>query len=150
MKTLALLLILASSTAGAYDLQGIEPGGFVEVAKAAGLECMYQKCEGALPVLDFQMSVRVDYDQAGNVMFLTASGMPHRYSQIRSALVAKYGKPKSAGVMTKQNAFGATLQSHVDMWESADSVMVLDEFAEVNELTLSIRKPEPKQANAGI
>lgn len=148
-KTLALLCILAAP-AGAYDFKGVEPGKDVAAARSLGLECMYSKCHGLVDVLDFGGTLEAHYTDSGTVTDVTFSGMPHRYAALRAALVAKYGKPSSSVVLVKQNKLGARVDSHVDTWQSADGVMVLDEYAELDTLALMLRQAEPLRANAGI
>lgn len=148
-KTIALVCFLAS-TAGAYDLKGVGPGADVAVARSAGLECLYSKCRGGLDLLTFGGMVEANYTETGTVTDVTFDAMPHRYTELRAALVAKYGKPKSSGVVVKQNNFGAKIDSHVDLWEADGQTMLLDEYAELASMTLTIRQAEPKRVNAGI
>lgn len=148
-KTLALLCILAAP-AGAYDLKGVGPGVDVAAARSAGLECMYSKCTGGLDILTWGGTVQAHYTDAGTVTDVTFDAMPHRYTELRAALVAKYGKPKNSGVVTKQNRLGAKIDSHVDLWEADGQTMLLDEYAELDSMTLTIRKTEPARINAGI
>lgn len=149
VKKLALLCILAAP-AGAYDLKGLGPGVDVEAVKAAGIECMYSKCHGGLDLLTFGGMVKAHYNDAGTVTDLTFTAMPHRYAELRAALVAKYGKPQSSVVLAKQNGFGARVDSHVDTWTSEDSEMVLDEYSEIDTLALLIQRKTAARVSAGI
>jgi len=148
-KTLALLCILAAP-AGAYDLKGLGPGVDVEAARSAGLECMYSKCEGGLHLLTFGGIVKAHYTDSGTVTDLTFTALPHRYAELRAALVAKYGKPSSSVVLAKQNALGARIDSHVDTWTSADGEMILDEYTDLETMSLILRRVQPATLNAGI
>lgn len=150
MRRIFALLVILAAPAGAYDLKGLGPGKDVETARSAGLECRYSKCTGGLDLLTFGGTVKAHYTDAGTITDLTFSAMPHRYAELKAALVEKFGKPSSSVVLAKQNGFGARLDSHVDTWQSSDGIMVLDEYAELQELTLSLRQTEPLRANAGI
>lgn len=150
MRRILALACLLASTAGAYDLKGVGPGVDVGAARSAGLECMYSKCYGGLDLLTFGGMATAHYTDAGTVTDVTFDAMPHRYAEIRAALVAKYGKPKSSGVVTKQNKLGAKIDSHADLWEADGQVMLLDEYAQMDTLSLTIRNAEPVRLNAGI
>lgn len=148
-KALALFLILAAP-AGAYDLRGVGPGLDVEAARSAGLECMYSKCYGGLDLLTFGGMATAHYTESGTVTDITFTAMPHRYGELKAALVAKYGKPTSSVVLPKMNSFGARVDSHVDTWTSADSEMVLDEYSEIDTMALLIQRKQQARLNAGI
>lgn len=150
MRKTLLSLCLLASTAGAYDLKGVGPGVDVAVARSAGLECLYSKCTGGLDVLTFGGNVKAHYTDAGTVTDLTFTAMPHRYAELKAALVAKFGKPTSSVVLPKQNGFGARVDSHVDTWTSEDSEMVLDEYSEIDTLALLIQRKTAARLNAGI
>jgi hypothetical protein len=54
------------------------------------------------------------------------------YSQVRQAIVAKYGAPTSTKTKSYENKMGATFQGEMAYWEQPQSAIVLNEIREDN------------------
>jgi hypothetical protein len=71
-------------------------------------------------------------------------------TQIRDAIVTKYGPPASSLTKIYENKIGATIPSEVAIWQQPGSAMVIHEVLteDVDRSALIIFDPATQQANA--
>lgn len=131
------IALLASNTALAYDFKGIEVGTKTELStftNKLGLECINDVtgpgfyCVGATTITERKAKLSVFIDPNYTVESISVNFEPDAFGIVKTALIEKYGNPKSDEIETIQNGMGAVFEQNTVSWDHDGDVMILTKY----------------------
>jgi len=155
MKAILMAALLASASAHALDLKGVELGQVATCEQLAKLGMDKYTCanglklywEGGTGIEGVPVEVAVISDGAHVVQSISAKFDPDYFGQLLKAAIAKWGPPGDRASQAQANAFGVRVQNVVYTWTMGDGETVtMAKYIDLQHGVLRLAMPATRSA----